>query len=255
MIPRASIVGVAAASRDRASSRIVCVCAVAPDSVCERVAREKSAKRSRRTTVRHARRAERSRRASRSTSPMIKASSSSCDRGPRPSARCPPIEPRRRPTSTRRGSRLCASAWIWRPPARPSIETRTSSPSPATWPTVVIPRLRSFSDVTRPTPHSRSTGSGWRKPSSSSGGTRSSPSGFATPLATFARNFVLATPTVIGRPTCARTVPRRRAAISTGGPARRCRPRTSRNASSIDSPSTSGVVSSNTAKTALLASE
>ena len=40
-----------------------------------------------------------------------------------------------------------------------------------------------------------------QEPSSSSGGTSSSPSGFATPLATFARNFVRAMPTVIGRPT------------------------------------------------------
>ena len=44
-------------------------------------------------------------------------------------------------------------------------------------------------------------------------------------------------------------------AISVGEPASRRNPRTSRNASSIDSPSTSGVVSSKTANTALLASE
>ena len=68
----------------------------------------------------------------------------------------------------------------------------------------------------------------------------------ATPLATLARNFVLATPTVIGRPTRSRTSRRSRTAISAGVPAIRSSPRTSRNASSIDSPSTSGVVSSNT---------
>ena len=44
-------------------------------------------------------------------------------------------------------------------------------------------------------------------------------------------------------------------AISSGVPAIRRMPRTSRNASSIDSPSTSGVVSRNTSNTALLASE
>jgi len=76
----------------------------------------------------------------------------------------------------------------------------------------------------------------------------------ATALATLARNFVLATPTVMGSPTRARTSPRRRAAISAGVPAIRSIPRTSRKASSIDSPSTSGVVSSNTRYTALLAS-
>ena len=77
----------------------------------------------------------------------------------------------------------------------------------------------------------------------------------ATPLATLARNFVLATPTVIGRPTRSLTSRRSRAAISTGVPASRSRPRTSRNASSIESPSTSGVVSSNTSYTAFEASE
>ena len=70
-----------------------------------------------------------------------------------------------------------------------------------------------------------------------------------------ARNFVRATPTVIGRPTRSSTSRRSRTAISTGDPESRRIPRTSRNASSIDSASTNGVVSSNTAKTALLASE
>ena len=75
----------------------------------------------------------------------------------------------------------------------------------------------------------------------------------ATRLATLARNFVLATPTVIGRPTSAATARRRRAATSSADPAMRRRPDTSRNASSIDTGSTSGVVESNTAKTARLA--
>ena len=105
-----------------------------------------------------------------------------------------------------------ASAWILRPAARPSIETRSPSVSSATWPTVVIPTWCSLSAVTAPTPQSRSTGSAWRNASSPSGCTTSSPSGFATPLATFARNFVLATPTVIGNPTCSRTERRRRVA-------------------------------------------
>ena len=76
----------------------------------------------------------------------------------------------------------------------------------------------------------------------------------ATPLATFARNFVRATPTVSGRPTRARTLLRSRTAISAGEPAIRCIPRTSRNASSIEIPSTNGDVSWNTSNTALLAS-
>jgi hypothetical protein len=118
-----------------------------------------------------------------------------------------------------------------------------------------MPRLWSFCAVTRPTPHSRSIGSGWRNVSSRSGGTTRSPLGFATALATFARNFVRATPMLIGNPTSSRTLRCNRAAISAGGPASRPSPRTSRKASSIDRPSTSGVVSSNTANIALLASE
>ena len=96
--------------------------------------------------------------------------------------------------------------------------------------------------MTGPTPQSRSTGSGCRNASSRSGGTTSRPSGFATALATLARNFVLATPTVIGSPTRSSTSRRSRSAISTGVPKARSTPRTSRNASSIESPSTSGVV-------------
>ena len=48
----------------------------------------------------------------------------------------------------------------WRPEARPSIETRASSASCATSPTVLIPRPRSFAAVTAPTPQRRSTGNG-----------------------------------------------------------------------------------------------
>ena len=45
----------AVASSALATMRIVWVCAVASDSVCDRVAREKSSNRSRSTTVRHTR--------------------------------------------------------------------------------------------------------------------------------------------------------------------------------------------------------
>ena len=53
-----------------------------------------------------------------------------------------------------------------------------------------------------------------RNSSSPSGGIASSPSGFATALATFARNLVRAIPTVIGRPTRSRTSRRSRSAMS-----------------------------------------
>ncbi len=191
----------------------------------------------------------------RSTRATRSASSASGVQGLRPRARCEPIEPRRRRACTGLGSRLCASACRCRPDARPSIETSTASGSSATWLTVSIPRSRSRRAVTGPTPQSRSTGSGCRNASSRSGGTTSSPSGLATPLATLARNFVRATPTVIGSPTRSRTSRRSRTAISTGVPTLRSIPRTSRNASSIERPSTSGEASSNTRKTALLASE
>jgi hypothetical protein len=118
-----------------------------------------------------------------------------------------------------------------------------------------MPRSCSFAAVTLPTPHNRSTGSGCRNSSSPDGGTTSRPSGLATPLATFARNFVRATPTVIGSPTRSSTSFRNRSAISTGAPAILRRPPTSRNASSIEMPSTSGVVSRKTSNTALLAAE
>ena len=159
---------------------------------------------------------------------------------------------RRRPAAERalRADRPAAAPRLHRPrdrgcaPARggagrrrgPSSATSAVSPSCATSPTVVIPRSCSLLAVTGPTPHSRSTGSGWRNASSPSGGTTSRPSGLATPLATLARNFVRATPTVIGSPTRSRTSRRSRAAISVGVPETRCSPRTSRNASSIDMP-------------------
>jgi hypothetical protein len=65
---------------------------------------------------------------------------------------------------------------------------------------------------------------------------------------------VRATPTLIGSPISSRTRARSRAAISLGVPAKCSMPRTSRNASSIDSASTVGAVSSKISKTALLAS-
>ena len=135
------------------------------------------------------------------------------------------------------------------------MATSAGSPRAATSATVTIDRWCSFFAVTGPTPQSRSTGSAWRNVSSSPIGTTSKPSGLPTALATFAKNFVRAMPTVMGIPTCSRTVSRNRAPISDGIPAIRRSPPTSRNASSIDSPSTSGVVSRKTANIALLASE
>ena len=85
-----------------------------------------------------------------------------------------------RRAAPRRGSRLCASACRWRPAARPRSRPAYPPAARPPAPTVMIPRARSFADVTGPTPHSRSTGSGCRNASSPSGGTTSSPSGLAT---------------------------------------------------------------------------
>ena len=76
--------------------------------------------------MRPARPARRMRPVTRSTSATSVASISSRLRVRRPSARCEPIEPRRRPVRTRRRSWLCASAWRCLPDARPSIATSAS---------------------------------------------------------------------------------------------------------------------------------
>ena len=63
----------------------------------------------------------RSRRATPSSSSSSMAAISARGRRPRPSARCAPIDRRRRPGCTGRGSRLCASACRWWPDAGPSM--------------------------------------------------------------------------------------------------------------------------------------
>ena len=160
-----------------------------------------------------------------------------------PSADCEPIERRPRPDLTRRWSRLCEMSWRRLPTAGPAIEHSSSTGIPASWPTVMIPCSRRRFAVAGPTPQSASTGSGCKNDNSVSGDTTNNPSGFAALLATFARCLVVATPIDNGRPTSSRTRARSRAAISGGVPANRSIPRTSRNASSIDSGSTTGAVS------------
>ncbi|CPW32632.1 Uncharacterised protein [Mycobacteroides abscessus] len=137
--------------------------------------------------------------------------------------------------------------------ARPTIDARVDSPRSATSATVRMPYTRSFSAVTDPTPHSACTGSGRRNDNSSCGSTTSSPSDLPWRLATLAKNLVRAMPTVIGSPARRRTSTRNAAAISLGAPEIRSRPDTSRNASSMDSGSTRGVVSRKTSNTNLLA--
>ena len=190
-------------------------------SVCERVAREKSSKRRRSTTVRPTRPARahagasRGRRARRGSASM-----SAGDRG-RAAERAlradrAPAAAALRPAAGRGCGRARADAGPTR--ARASRRARSSA-SRATSPTVVMPRSCSLprrhrADAPEPLDRQRVE----ERRARASGGTTSSPSGLATPLATLARNFVRATPTVIGSPTRSRTSRRSRTAISSGEP-------------------------------------
>ena len=121
-------------------------------------------------------------------------------RGRRPRAHCEPIEPRRRPTCDGPGVAVVGQGVevAARGPTEHRHQRGLGQRGRPRRPSR-MPRSWSLAAVTGPTPHSRSTGSGCRKASSPSGGTTSSPSGLATPLATLARNLVRATPTVMAQ--------------------------------------------------------
>ncbi len=174
--------------------------------------------------------------------------------GSAPRALCDPIDRRRRPTSTGRGSRLWARACRCRPEASPSMATRASSLEPGHLPTVTMPRPCSLAAVFGPTPTAAAPGAGGgsraRRRAARPAGRRAWP----PPLATLARNLVRATPTVIARPTS-------RAPLAAGR--RRCRPATRRCAAArrrrgtprrSTGPRPAASCRSNTAKTAFDAS-
>ena len=174
----------------------------------------------------------------------------------RPSACCDPIERRRRPTCTGRGSRLCASAWRWRPDARPSIATSTISARPrdlADGRDAAIVELCGGHRPDAPEPLDRERVEEGRL---AVGRHDQQTVGLGDPARHLGEELGAghADGDRQTRPARARRC-RNRAAISAGVPETRLNPPTSRNASSIDSPSTSGVVCSNTSNTALLASE
>ena len=108
-------------------------------------------------------------------------------------------------------------------------------------PTVRTPRRESVSTVRSPAPHSAAMGSGsknsWTRPAR----TTMTPSGLARLVASLATNLVGATPTEQVMPRFPCTSARIRAAMRGGSPNRRTAPPTSRNASSSDMGSTSGV--------------
>ena len=116
-------------------------------------------------------------------------------------------------------------------------------------PTVRSPSRCRASSVLSPTPHSAPTGSGCRNDTTPSGGTTISPSGLAIDEASLATNLLAATPTEQVMPCSSATRLRISSPIAAGGPSRRTAPETSRNASSRDSGSTSGVTSAKTAMT------
>ena len=219
-------------------------------SVCERVARVKSSKR-RRSDRRCGRRAR-----PRAAGGRARSTSATSDRvellrasagGARPSARCAPIEPPPPADAAPAAGRGCARARAagartpW-----PSSATSAVSSSSATWRDGLEPaRAQLRSAVIGPTPQSALDRQRVQeRRARRRAGRRAARRAWPTPLATLARNFVRATPTVIGSPTRSRTSRRSRArdlapACRRSAPC----PRTSRNASSIDSPSTSGDVS------------
>ena len=89
------------------------------------------------------------------------------------------------------------------------------------------------------------TASGCRNSSTSAPGTTRMPSGLLVVEASLATNLVVATPTEQVRPYCSRMSARISWPMAAGRPSRRMAPLTSRNASSRDSGSTSGVTSRN----------
>ena len=107
------------------------------------------------------------------------------------------------------------------------------------------------SSARSPTPHSALAGSGCRNSSSPAAGTTSSPSGLQRADAILATNLIGATPTEQVMPCWSLTCALMSCAIRAGAPSRRCAPATSRNASSSDSGSTSGVIERKMAMTSL----
>ena len=142
--------------------------AVARGRVYERVARVKSSKRRRSTTVRP------------DPAGRSHAAGDAVDQRRRATASISSRRPRRAAQGPLRTDRAAAAADLHaagvavvgeRVEVAAGRPARASTPAPAsgscaTSPTVAMPRSRSLAAVTGPTPHSRSTGSGWRNDSS-----------------------------------------------------------------------------------------
>ena len=126
-------------------------------------------------------------------------------------------------------------------PCFPNRRTSRSTGSAASSPSVPTPYSRSAAAIWGPTPHSRPIASGARKAASSPGGTTTSPSGLRRSDAIFATSFVLATPTDAVSCVSSWIASLIRRAAAAPGPHSASVPVRSRNASSMETGSTSGV--------------
>ena len=143
---------------------------------------------------------------------------------------------------------------MWRPAARPSIRTSAASPSRATCPTVVTDCSRSFAAVTGPTPHSASTGERMQELQLAVDRHHQQAVGLGHPAGHLGEELRPGDPDRDRQADPVEDVSAQPHGDLRGVPEMRLNPPTSRNASSIDSPSTKGVVSWNTSNNALLAS-
>ena len=245
-------------SSPRAMARTTASRRSARASVCDRVMRVKSSKRSRSVT--------RARRPGRRAQPAgdavdeadaARRRARSADRGERPRARCEPIEPRAAPAATGRGSRLRAER----------VEVRARRHDRAWRSSAASAQAGHVADGVDAAGVQLVGGLGARRPTAArpaAGGGTPARRRAARPAARRAwpprwrpwpGTWCGRRRRVIGRPTRSRTVARAAGRRSRPAcPTIRRSPPTSRNASSIEMPSTSGVVSSNTSNTALLAS-
>ena len=182
------------------------------------------------------------------------ASTSSCERRDRPSAHCDPIEPRRRPVRTRRavavvGERVQLPAHCLAQHRDERGLGHLGDPSDRDEAALAQPPRRDRPDAPQPLDRQ-----GMEERPLLAGRDDEEPVGLRDAARDLGEELRAGDTDGEGQADLGRTSCRRRAAISAGVPVIRSRPRTSRNASSIESPSTSGDASSNRRYTSLLAS-
>jgi hypothetical protein len=153
--------------------------------------------------------------------------------------------------TTWRGSIPHANSHRSRPPAM-CLASQSGSAA-AICPTVRSSSVASAASVLGPTPHRRPTGKGARNTRASPGATSFCPLGLAKSQAILATNLTEAMPADDGKPTSVAIRSRRLEAIRPGGPNRLTEAVTSKNASSRERGSISGVTVLKMAKTASLA--